>query len=56
MSASATGTGGRSGGRGGAPTAAVGPPTPSNGGMHGIPPAIFDGMRALADKFWAQFR
>ena len=60
MSASATGTGGRSGGRGGGgggtPAAAAAPPTPSNGGMHGIPPTIFDGTRALADKFWAQFR
>ena len=53
MSASATGTGGQGGG-GGAPAAAL--PTPSNGGMRGIPPAIFDGTHALADEFWAQFR
>ena len=24
--------------------------------MCGIPPTIFDGTRALADEFWAQFR
>ena len=60
MSASATG--GRSGGRGGggggggaAPAAAVAP-TPSNGGMWGIQPPIFDGTCAQADDFWAQFR
>ena len=56
---SASTTGGRSrgggGGGGGAPAAAV-TPTPSNGGMWGIQPAIFDGTRALADDFWAQFR
>ena len=59
MSASATGVGARSrgGGGGGAPaTAAAALPTPSNGGMRGIPPAIFDGTRTLADEFWAQFR
>ena len=59
MSASATGTGGRTGGGGGGGvtrgTRTVAP-TPSNGGMRGIPPAVFDGTRALADKFWAQFR
>ena len=58
MSASATG--GRSGGGGGggggtAPTAAAAP-TPSNGGMRGVQPPIFDGTRAHADDFWAQFR
>ena len=61
MSASTTGTGGRSrgggGGRGGgAPAAAAALPAPSNGGMRGIPLAIFDGTCALADEFWAQFR
>ena len=58
MSASATGgqsRGGGGGGGGGVPAAAA-VPTPSNGGMRGIPPAIFDGTRALADEFWAQFR
>ena len=58
MSASATGgqsRGGGGGGGGGVPAAAA-IPTPSNGGMRGIPPAIFDGTRALADEFWAQFR
>ena len=58
MSASATGGrsgGGGGGGRGGAP-AATAAPTPSNGGMRGIQPAIFDGTCALADDFWAQFR
>ena len=60
MSASATRTGGRSGGGGGGggsvPAAAAALPVPSNGGMRGIPPAIFDRTRALADEFWAQFR
>ena len=57
MSASATGgrSGGGGGGGGGAPAAAAAP-TPSNGSMRGIQPAIFDGTRALADDFWAQFR
>ena len=60
MSASATGGrsggggGGGGGGRGTAPAAAA--PTPSNGSMRGIPPPIFDGTRAHADDFWAQFR
>ena len=60
MSASATGGcsggGGGGGGRGGAAPAAAAAPTPSNGGMRGIQPAIFDGTRTLADDFWAQFR
>ena len=57
MSASATGgrSGGGGGGGGGAPAAAAAP-TPSNGGMRGIQPTIFDGTCALADNFWAQFR
>ena len=29
---------------------------PSNRGMRGVPPVIFDGMRSHADDFWAQFR
>lgn len=29
---------------------------PSNGGMHGVPPTIFDGTRSCADDFWGQFR
>ena len=59
MSASATGgrsRGGGGGGGGGAASAAAATLTPSNGGMQGIQPAIFDGTRALADNFWAQFR
>ena len=59
MSASATGgrsRGGGGGGGGGGAPAATAAPTPSNGGMRGIQPAIFDGTRALADDFWAQFR
>ena len=59
MSASATGGqsgGGGGGGGGGAAPAAAAAPTPSNGGMWGIPPAIFNGTRTLVDKFWAQFR
>ena len=58
MSASATRgrSGGGGGGSGGGAPAAATAPTPSNGGMRGIPPAIFDGTRALADEFWAQFR
>ena len=59
MSASATGGwsgGGGGGGGGGAPAAAATLPTPSNGGMWGIPPTIFDSTHTLADKFWAQFR
>ena len=57
MSASATGgrSGGGGGGGGAAPAAATAP-TPSNGGMRGIQPPIFDGTRAQADDFWAQFR
>ena len=57
MSASATGgrSGGGGGGGGAAPAAAA-TPTPSNGGMRGVQPPIFDGTRALADDFWAQFR
>ena len=58
MSASATrgrSGGGGGGGGGGAPAVAA-IPTSSNGGMRGIPPAIFDGIHALADEFWAQFR
>ena len=31
-------------------------PTPSNRGMWGIQPPIFNGTRAQADDFWAQFR
>ena len=57
MSASATG--GRSGGGGGggggggtAPAVAAAP----NGGLWGVQPPIFDGTRAHADDFWAQFR
>ena len=30
--------------------------SPSNGGMRGVPPTIFDGMRNQADDFWGQFR
>ena len=57
MSASAMGgrSGGGGGGGGGAPAATT-TPTPSNGGMRGIQPPIFDGTRAHADDFWAQFR
>ena len=29
---------------------------PSNGGMWGVPPTIFDGTRSHADDFWGQFR
>ena len=29
---------------------------PSNGGMRGVPPMIFDGMWSRADDFWGQFR
>ena len=29
---------------------------PSNGGMRGVPPTIFDGTRSKADDFWGQFR
>ena len=29
---------------------------PSNGGMRGVPPTIFDGMRSRADDFMGQFR
>ena len=57
---SASTTGGRSGGGGrgggGAAPAAAAAPTPSNGGMRGVQPPIFDGTRAQADDFWAQFR
>ena len=58
MSASATGTGGRSGGGagGGGAAAIAALPAPSNGGMRGVPPAVFDGTCTLADEFWAQFR
>ena len=30
--------------------------TPSNGGMRGVPPTIFDGTRSKADDFMGQFR
>ena len=61
MSASATGTrgrggGGGGGGGGGAPAAAATLPAPSNRGMRGRLPAIFNGTCTLADEFWAQFR
>ena len=58
MSASATGgrSGGGGGGGGGGAPAVAAAPTPSNGGMRGIQPTIFDGTRAQADDFWAQFR
>ena len=58
MSASATGgqSRGGGGGGGGAAPAAAAAPTSSNGGMRGIQPPIFDGTRAHADDFWAQFR
>ena len=59
MSASATGGqsgGGGGGGGGGTAPVAAAAPALSNGGMRGIPPAIFNGTRTLADKFWAQFR
>ena len=58
MSASATGgrSGGGGGGGGGVAPTATAAPTPSNRGMRGIQPAIFDGTCALADDFWAQFR
>ena len=29
---------------------------PSNGGMQGVPPTIFDGTRSKADDFMGQFR
>ena len=29
---------------------------PSNRGMRGVPPTIFDGTRSKADNFWGQFR
>ena len=58
MSASATGgrSGGGGGGGGGTAPAATTAPTSSNGGMRGVQPPIFDGTRAHADDFWAQFR
>ena len=58
MSASAAGgrSGGGGGGGGGTAPAAAATPTPSNGSMQGVQPPIFDGTRAHADDFWAQFR
>ena len=58
MSASATGgrSGGGGGGGGGTAPATTAAPAPSNGGMRGVQPPIFDGTRAHADDFWAQFR
>ena len=32
------------------------PTAPSNGGMRGVPPTIFDGTRSNADDFWGQLR
>ena len=29
---------------------------PSNGGLHGVPPTMFDGTRSKADDFWGEFR
>ena len=37
-------------------TAVSAPSAPSNGGMRGVPPTIFDGTRSNADNFWGQFR
>ena len=37
-------------------TAVSAPSAPSNGGMRGVPPTIFDGTRSNADDFWGQFR
>ena len=37
-------------------TTAPVPPIPSNGGMRGVPPTIFDGTRSKADDFMGQFR
>ena len=37
-------------------TAAPAPSAPSNGGMRGVPPTIFDGTRSKADDFMGQFR
>ena len=37
-------------------TAASVPNPPSNGGMRGVPPTIFDGTRSHAEDFWGQFR
>ena len=37
-------------------TAAPAQNTPSNGGMRGVPPTIFDGTRSKADDFMGQFR
>ena len=37
-------------------TAAPTQNTPSNGGMQGVPPTIFDGTRSKADDFMGQFR
>ena len=31
------------------------PNPPSNGGMRGVPPTIFDGMRSHTEDFWGQF-
>ena len=36
-------------------TATSAPNLPSNGGMRGVSPMIFDGMRSHADDFWGQF-
>ena len=37
-------------------TATSVPNPPSNGGMRGVPPTIFDGTRSHADDFWGQFQ
>ena len=36
-------------------TTPANPPSP-NGGMHGVPPTIFDRMQSKADDFWGQFQ
>ena len=37
-------------------TTASAPNPPSNGGMRGVPPTIFDGTRSHAEDFWGQLR
>ena len=37
-------------------TAAPAQNAPSNGGMRGVPPTIFDGNRSHAEDFWGQLR
>jgi hypothetical protein len=56
MSISTTGpTGGGGGGGSGGLGGTITTPPPTNGGMRGVLPTIFNGTHSNVDEFWAQF-